>query len=297
MADDNRCRWVSLEEALDDFASVRRSPQSQRHIRPLHWYVACRLVLDGGFLPSQIVPRPPFEAHEVRRGIYRLECVPEAGGQGEQTVLGGLKAKDIDVVVSNATVGPCVAVSIKGTLNAFRNLTNRMEEAVGDCTNLHIAYPNLVYGFLHVLRANRAGPRPDDAAHFLRADPDGNVQANDVALRDGQPVDSLIRYHDVMAQLTGRRGVRDDVTRYESVALALVEPSAGHGARISSEWPTEDSPLRLEGFFDRLYREYDLRYVFAAPKMASTTTRAVWREDSPALQEPLAEQFSPRLEA
>ena len=180
--------------------------------------------------------------------------------------MAALKAKDIDVVVSNATVGPCVAVSIKGTLNAFRNLTNRMEEAVGDCTNLHIAYPNLVYGFLHVIRANRAGPRPDDAAHFLRSDPDGNVQANDVALRDGQPVDSLTRYHDVMAQLTGRHGVRNDVTRYESVALALVDPSAGDGAEVLREWPSADSPLRLEGFFDMLYREYDLRYVFAAPE-------------------------------
>lgn len=99
-----------------------------------------------------------------------------------------------------------------------------------------------------------------------------------------------------MAQLTGRHGVRNDVTRYESVALALVDPSAGDGAEVLREWPSADSPLRLEGFFDMLYREYDLRYVFAAPKMASMTTRAVWREDSPALQEPLAEQFSLRLE-
>ena len=44
-------------------------------------------------------------------------------------MLGGLKTKDVDVVVSKPGIGPCVAVSIKGTLNAFRNLTNRMEEA------------------------------------------------------------------------------------------------------------------------------------------------------------------------
>ena len=93
-------------------------------------------MLEGGFLPSDIVPRPPFEAHELRRGTYRLEHVPELGGQGERTVLGGLKAKDIDVVVSNAALGPCLAVSIKGTLN-------------------------------------------------------------------DEPVDAFVRYHDVMAQLTG----------------------------------------------------------------------------------------------
>jgi len=258
--------------------------------------VACRLVLEGGFLPSDIVPRPPFEAHELRRGTYRLEYVPELGGQGERTVLGGLKAKDIDVVVANAEVGPCVAVSIKGTLNAFRNLTNRMEEAVGDCTNLHIAYPNLVYGFLHVLRANQAGPRPDATAHFLAADADGNIRGNDVALRNDEPVDALVRYHDVMSQLTGRRGVRDDVTRYESVALALVTRPDEASTGIFDAWPRADSPLHIGRFFDMLYREYDLRYVFAAPKMASATTRAIWREDSPALNLPLATTFSPRTE-
>lgn len=73
---------------------------------------------------------------------------PERAAGGELTVLGGLKTKDVDVVVTKPAIGPCIAVSIKGTLNAFRNLTNRMEEAVGDCTNLHISYPNLVYGFL-----------------------------------------------------------------------------------------------------------------------------------------------------
>lgn len=95
---------------------------------------------------------------------------PESAAGGELTVLGGLKTKDVDVVVSEPGIGPCVAVSIKGTLNAFRNLTNRMEEAVGDCTNLHISYPNLVYGFLHVLRGNREGPVASEAAHFLKAD-------------------------------------------------------------------------------------------------------------------------------
>ena len=78
-----------------------------------------------------------------------------AGSRGERTILGGLKTKDVDVVVAKHGIGPVMAVSMKGTLNAFRNLTNRMEEAVGDCTNLHISYPALVYGFLQVMRANR----------------------------------------------------------------------------------------------------------------------------------------------
>src|SRR5579863_1344341 len=31
---------------------------------------------------------------------------------------------------------------------------NRMEEAAGDCTNIHLAYQGLVYAFWHIFRAN-----------------------------------------------------------------------------------------------------------------------------------------------
>ena len=54
------CEWVSLRAALAHFVTFRGSTQSQRHIKPLHWYVACRLVVEGGFDPDEIVPRPPF---------------------------------------------------------------------------------------------------------------------------------------------------------------------------------------------------------------------------------------------
>jgi hypothetical protein len=127
--------------------------QSSAHIKPLHWYVASRLVIEGGFRPDEIRPRPPFEVkREGKRWV--LHHSELRGGGQERTVLGGLKTKNIDVVVTKDGIGPVIAVSMKGTLGAFRNLTNRMEEAVGDCTNLHIAYPALVYGFLEVLRAN-----------------------------------------------------------------------------------------------------------------------------------------------
>lgn len=278
---DNRCQWIALDQALSAFASSGQPTQSQRHIKPLHWYVACRLVIEGGFAPDEIVPRPPFSIRSPRRGrTLRLEYDPTRGGTGESTILGGLKAKDIDVVVSKPGIGPCLAVSVKGTLNAFRNLTNRMEEAVGDCTNLHIAYPNLVYGFLHVLRANR----------------EGEAVTSDVSVgADGNPVDAVVRYENVLSNLSGRRGVRDDVTRYESLALALVEPAEPPNSAGLLDWPSEPSPLRLESFFDRLYREYDLRYVYAAPKLEKTTRRLFWAEDSPALNHPISEEFEARL--
>lgn len=288
------CRWIGLEEALDVFVSAPEKPQSQAHIKPLHWYVACQLVIEGGFHPDDIHPRPPFSVKRARGG-YRLVHDDENAAGGELTVLGGLKTKDVDVVVTRPGIGPCVAVSIKGTLKALRNLTNRMEEAVGDCTNLHISYPNLVYGFLHVIRANREGPLALDAAHFLKPDDDGNVDANDIAIRgDGGVAESVVRYHDVLVGLAGRGGVRNDISRYEAVALAMVDPE---GRAVLPDWPVEASPLRIDGFMDAIYRAYDQRYVYAAPKLAKRTARLTWRPDSPAFTAPLAQDFVPRLEA
>ena len=286
------CQWITLEQALSAFVLRTEKTESQRHIRPLHWYVACRLVVEGGFLPEDITPRPPFEVKKTRRGRL-LRHAPELGGTGERTVLGGLKTKVIDVTVAKPEIGPCLAVSIKGTLKSFRNLTNRMEEAIGDCTNLHIAYPNLVYAFLHVLRGNREGPRQPEEAAFLEAEADGTIKTADVAVhRDDSIAEGIKRYYESLLGLTGRSGIRNDLTRYESLALALIQPRS---PAIAAEWPPAGSPLRFERLFDRMYREYDQRYVFAAPRLAGTTTRAEWREDSPALKEGIALDYNPRL--
>ncbi len=289
--DEKRCQWLTLAQALKAFAKPSGKTQSQAHIRPLHWYVAYRLVIEGGFLPEEVTPRPPFEIQKLGSRDTRILLThkPGTGGTGELTILGGLKTKDVDVAVTKSQIGPCVAVSVKGPLNAFRNLTNRLEEAIGDYTNLHISYPNLVYGFPHVLRANREGPD----ASILQADREGKVAANDISLGpDGKPTETIIRYHDVLLGLAGRDGIRDDITRYESLALALISPDT---LSILDTWPESDSPLRIEQFFERIYRSYDPRYVFAAPKLARRMARAVWHPDSPALAEPIAGELAVRV--
>ena len=48
------CQWIGQGDALRHFATYSGSTQSQQHIKPLHWYVACRLVLEGGFRPEEI---------------------------------------------------------------------------------------------------------------------------------------------------------------------------------------------------------------------------------------------------
>jgi hypothetical protein len=275
---DNVCRWIDQKTALTTFANYTGATQSQAHIRPLHWYVACRLVVEGGFMPEEITPRPPFRAQR-RRG-WHLSYDQSVAQGGERTVLGGLKTKNVDVVVTKNGLGPVMAVSCKGAIGAFRNLTNRMEEAVGDCTNLHITYPAMVAGYLMVMRAHRqdaliavAATEPGDRL----PSPGRIIGQNDIAIQmSGEPVEAVVRYHNALQELTGRRGIRDDVSRYEAVALALTDPAATPPGTVLSSYPAAESPLRFERFFESVYLRYDERYVYSAPDLNSITRRREW---------------------
>lgn len=280
----NRCEWLGLTRALKIFVRATEGVQGSAHIKPLHWYVASRLVVEGGFDPDEVVPHPPFRI-ETRSGMRYLHHDPTVATAGERTVLGGLKTKDVDVTVAKSGIGPCVAVSLKGTLNAYRNLTNRMEEAVGDCTNLHIAYPTLVCAYLNALRANRPGPIPENGRHFLKPDVRGNVLNADLAIReDGKPSEGIVRYHAALRELTNRRGIRNEVSKYEAVCLALVESAGPNEGEILQDFPPKDSPLLFDLFFAKIYLAYDERYVYGAPALRSVTGRRFWHGDSPALR-------------
>ncbi len=269
-----------MHEALTAFAVDTSRHQTQEHIKPLHWYVACRLVTEGGFHPDDITPRPPISATK-RGGRWLLDFARDAGAAGERPILGGLKTKNVDVTVCKDGIGPVVAVSVKGTLGALRNFTNPMEEAVGDCTNLHISYPALVYGYLVVIRANRQGP---------------DTPSNDVAIKaDGTIVDSIRRYHDVLVRLAGRNDVRAEASKYESVALALVNPEEPGFGEVLPSFPEPDSPLKLRSFFATLYEQYDRRFVYAAPALESRTRRHEWASNSPILDREDLDEFFPRV--
>ena len=257
--------YLHLSGALREFATAT-STQSQAHIRPVHAYVALRLVIEGGFLPDEITPHPPLRCESKGRR-HRLVLDESAETRSELTLAGGLKSKDVDVVVCKEGMGPVLCVSVKGTGKAFRNLTNRMEEAIGDCTNLHVMYPGIVYGFLHLLRANREGQ--------------AGIEKSDVCVSaDGEPIAAVHRYHDLLADLTGRRFVRNDLTRYEAIGLLLVESRRENAGEPLPNYPLAESPLRYATFFDTLYRTYDLRYPFRNPKIRNAE-RVVWDPASP----------------
>jgi hypothetical protein len=234
-------------------------------------------------MPEEITPRPPFRIQR-RRG-WQLSYDPTVALGGERTVLGSLKTKNVDVVVTKEGLGPVMAVSCKGAIGAFRNLTNRMEEAVGDCTNLHITYPAMVTGYLMVMRAHRQ----DALVAALATEPSNTLPTpsrtigqNDIAIQSsGDPVESVVRFHNALRELTGRRGIRNDVSRYEAVSLALTDPVGPSPGSVLDTYPTKESPLRIERFFETLYLRYDERYVYSAPDLKSVTRRREWSPVSP----------------
>lgn len=284
-----RCRWTSQADALAEFTGFGGKTESAAHIKPLHWYVACRLVVEGGFTPGFIKPHPPSRVeHRGRRsgGAPVLYFDESAAGGGEQTVLGGLKTKQVDVVVTNPQLGPVLAVSCKGTVKSFRNLTNRLEETIGECTNLHIAYPALVFGYLSVLRANRDAALTAEQLDSGDADTPVSSQLtkNDIALaRDGSVVLSIRRFHDALSEMQGRRGIRNDLSRYEAIGLGLASMEADKSGKLVDGYPNSRSPLRFDKFFGTLYRQYDERFVIRAPDLESATRRHEWDPASPGL--------------
>ncbi len=287
-------RWITLADALKVFAGCEHGTQGQRHIRPLHWYTACRLVVEGGFRPEYVTPRPPF--HVIKSGDqFPLHYDPNDAVAGEHTLFGGLKTKDVDVTVTIPGVGPVIAVSMKGTLKAFRNLTNRMEEAAGDCTNIHLAYPGLVYAFWHIFRANVEGRAPPDTPAVVELSNDGHFKVPDVALhRDRSLTSDVARYLFAMERLSGRDDMRRDPSSYEAVGMTLVDVADTCSGQIVSEHPSADSNLRYERMFERVYRQYDLRFVYQSPALKTSTQRLHWADESPAFASLAGMDFEPR---
>jgi hypothetical protein len=247
----------TLELGLQELCGSAKT-QSGGHIKPIHLHCSARLVLEGGFPPEWLLPRPPLASRARTNTEHWLDYAPSAANDTEHSVLGGIKHKNVDVTVIVPGVGPALGISAKSTGNAFRNLTNRMEEALGDCANIHMMYPGFVFGFLH----------------FLKFAAPGEVAAPDVSFdEESRPLDKIKRYHDVLVSLAGRTTITDPAMRYESVGL-VVYRCTGTQASIWQGYPPHDSPVHYSRFFERLYNIYDLRYAY--PDSSGKSHRKTW---------------------
>ncbi len=239
----------SVQAAIDALCGQKKT-QTQQHIKPLHAYCAARLILEGGFPPEWVIPRQAFSSRRLNNAVYELATSKTRAGASEHRVLGGIKYKDVDVTVAVPGLGPALGISGKSTGNAFRNLTNRMEEALGECTNVHLMYPGFVFGFLHLIRFGKEseGLSPQDASF------DNN----------NQPLPAIRRYHEVMTALAGRNTITDPGMRYEAVGLVVYRCS-GSGGEVWEGYPPKGSPVHFGEFFQRLYDLYDIRFGYPDP--------------------------------
>ena len=239
----------TLESSLPSLCTTIGT-QSAEHIKPLHAYCASRLVLEGGFSPDNIFPATPFRNIRINNSIHELDFASEIPKRSEHKVLGGIKYKAVDVTTFIPGIGPALGISAKSTGNAFRNLTNRMEEALGECTNVHLMYPGFVFGFIHLIRFRKGSD--------VKSSNDASFGEND------DPLPAIRRYHEVLVALSGRHAITDPGMRYESVGL-LVYRCSGEKAEIWNEYPPKESPVHFSKFFQRLYDLYDLRYAYPDP--------------------------------
>ena len=260
------------------------SGQSADLVDSLRWYVASRLVIEGGFDPDWIRPRPPITVDRNRHGSF-LSHDPDAAKPGRRTLLGALKAARLDVSVTIPAIGPVLALSLEGmedvgiARGGVPEITSELERIAGACVNLHMVYPALVYGFWHVLGKGQFHVLIPAALSDSDAGPGDH---GDHSLRNGAHAATIRRYHDALVRLSERDDIQDAPSRYEACALTLVKHGAGrHEGVPNPAYPLPGSLLDYNRMFGRLYAVYDHRFVNSTTALRQTTARKVWHRDSP----------------
>jgi hypothetical protein len=124
-----------------------------------------------------------------------------------------------------------------------------------------------------------------DAASDIAQSPAkaAKIAANDIAVsEDGTTTDGLVRFHAALSNMTGRRGIRNEISRYEAMSIALVEPRGEQAGAVFPDFPPAESPLHLSKFFGTLYQRYEERFVAGAPLLAERgiTRRFEWAPES-----------------
>lgn len=64
--------------------------------------------------------------------------------------------------------------------------------------------------------------------------------------------------------------------RDEAVTICLVDPRTESLGSLIADFPPASSILSFDQFFDRLYQQYDLRFIYAAPGLKTVTRRLEW---------------------
>jgi hypothetical protein len=163
--------------------------------------------------------------------------------------LGGHYLKNVDVTLHASTSGPLLSVSLKSMLSSIeKNVNNRWEEAIGDAANMHARFPMLVFGYLVILPTvtrpiQRAGARAESSERIIA--------------EDGTPTALAAGLMKKLSAARGRKSATDLPSYYEEIAVAVFDANPPYA--LHPTFPSIESGLRIEEFFDRLVERYQER--------------------------------------
>ncbi len=147
---------------------------------------------------------------------------------GPVRIVGGIRPQNFDV--GYRPDGVRFAFDSK-TLNDLKSVRKNYQNMINDlgteATTVHTRFPYAVVAFMVII------PKP--------------------CLLGGQRM-ALTR---TLERLSGRIAPIDSSHKAEAISLVLWDPATG---AISSDWPADDSPLRIESFSKQVERHYIERY-------------------------------------
>ncbi|PYS52128.1 MAG: hypothetical protein DMG13_16880, partial [Acidobacteria bacterium] len=138
-----------------------------------------------------LLPNPNFSETALDALAHELDSLARQSGAVEEYANREVLQRGLGLTKQECRLIAEAAVTLR-----HRRLTRSThdEKNVGDCTNIHIAYPALVYGSLHLLRANAEGPIPNNGRKFLVAKGQNNTVLDaDVAIRANGEIDASIK--------------------------------------------------------------------------------------------------------
>lgn len=171
--------------------------------------------------------------------------------RAEQPVVGAHYIKSVDLTLQSSTSGPLLSLSLKSMLSSVgKNVNNRWEEAIGDAANLHVRFPMLPLGFLMIL------PSTSYVTSGGRRVPEPLIDAQ------GNPTPLAEAVVRKLAAARGRRVAAELPSYYEEVAVTVFQyPLPPDGvAQLHRTFPTLESGLRVEPFFDNLVARFAERH-------------------------------------
>jgi hypothetical protein len=190
--------------------------------------------------------------------------VPEADVRPRKIHFRTHRSKNFDVCWP-PTGDPLILISVKSMQNAYRNLTNRVEEAFGDSAVLRLYKSNAVFGFFFFILNGRVAAGQAEQDISLRATGAKGVAPYLEPIEEGGDFFDLSDVDRYRKKASGRRrkgGRQDTIRKAEQslLDLAAAEPAERGGipydaiaftpARVKRVQPARVKRARKEGDTD-----------------------------------------------